>query len=129
MKISNRKGQNMAEYSILIALVIAAAIGMKLYVQRGIQARVHDESDQIGQAVATGSAKDWSTIFSGTMKDPATQLETQYEPDYFSKKATTVTSIDKEDYTLEKAGTTSKTVTKTTKQGDEDYEESGYTKK
>jgi hypothetical protein len=41
----NRKGQNIAEYSILIALVIAAAVAMQVYVRRGIQGRVADAVD------------------------------------------------------------------------------------
>jgi hypothetical protein len=38
----NRKGQNIAEYSILIALVIAAAVAMQVYVKRGIQGKMAD---------------------------------------------------------------------------------------
>ena len=38
----NRKGQNTAEYAILIALVIAAAMAIQTYVKRGLQARVRD---------------------------------------------------------------------------------------
>jgi len=41
----NRKGQNIAEYSILIALVIAAAVAMQVYVRRGVQGRVADAVD------------------------------------------------------------------------------------
>ena len=41
----NRKGQNIAEYSILIALVIAAAVGMQIYVKRGMQGRMADAVD------------------------------------------------------------------------------------
>lgn len=41
----NHKGQNIAEYSILIALVIAAAVAMQVYVKRGLQGRVADAVD------------------------------------------------------------------------------------
>ena len=41
----NRKGQNIAEYSILIALVIAAAVAMQVYVKRGLQGKVADAVD------------------------------------------------------------------------------------
>jgi uncharacterized protein (UPF0333 family) len=34
-----KRGQSTAEYAILIGLVIAAAVGMQLYVKRGLQAR------------------------------------------------------------------------------------------
>ncbi len=34
----NKKGQNTAEYAVLIALVVAAGIAMQTYVKRGMQA-------------------------------------------------------------------------------------------
>jgi len=56
----NRRGQNIAEYSILIALVIAAAVAMQTYVKRGIQGRVADAVDwapavDLGNATAGGA--------------------------------------------------------------------------
>ncbi|MDD4938678.1 MAG: hypothetical protein PHE18_01580 [Candidatus Omnitrophica bacterium] len=105
----------MAEYSILIALVIAAAIGIKVYVQRGIQARIHDESDEMFNAVKDA---DWSQI-----STVAVTANKQFEPSDFSKKTTTQTVQDTEDYTLEKEGTTAQTSTKTTKQAAGDYEQ------
>ncbi len=41
----NRRGQNIAEYSILIALVVAAAVAMNTYVKRGVQGRMKDAVD------------------------------------------------------------------------------------
>lgn len=38
----NKKAQNTAEYAILIALVIAAAMAIQTYVKRGLQAKVRD---------------------------------------------------------------------------------------
>jgi len=35
--LKNNKGQNTAEYAILIALVVGAAIAMQTYVKRGLQ--------------------------------------------------------------------------------------------
>ncbi len=72
----NRKGQNIAEYSILIALVIAAAVAMQVYVKRGVQGRVADAVDHTGGTVGTdvgGSA----LTFSGK----------QFEPDYVDTSA------------------------------------------
>jgi len=37
-----KKGQNTAEYAILISLVVAAVIAMQTYVQRGLQAKMRD---------------------------------------------------------------------------------------
>lgn len=41
----NRKGQNVAEYAILLALVVAAAVTMQTYVKRGLQGRMADATD------------------------------------------------------------------------------------
>jgi uncharacterized protein (UPF0333 family) len=37
MKIWRRKGQNTAEYAILISLIVAVAVTMQTYVKRGLQ--------------------------------------------------------------------------------------------
>ncbi len=43
-KYLNRKGQNTAEYALLISLVVAAIIAMQTYAQRALQARIKDAS-------------------------------------------------------------------------------------
>ncbi len=43
----NRKGQNTAEYALLISLVVAAIIAMQTYAQRAIQARIRDASNYL----------------------------------------------------------------------------------
>ncbi len=43
--LNNRRGQSTAEYAILIAVVIAAVVGMQLYVKRGMQAKFKNMSD------------------------------------------------------------------------------------
>lgn len=47
MNILNRKGQNTAEYAILIALVIAAAVAMQTYVKRSVQGGVKYTVDKL----------------------------------------------------------------------------------
>lgn len=42
--LKKKKGQNTAEYAILISLVIAGIIAMQTYAQRALQARVRDGS-------------------------------------------------------------------------------------
>jgi uncharacterized protein (UPF0333 family) len=74
MKMFNRKGQNIAEYSILIALVIGAAVAMQVYVKRGFQGRVKDAVDHTGAAATVG---DTTLTFSGN----------QYEPGYAESNA------------------------------------------
>lgn len=66
----NRRGQNIAEYSILIALVIAAAVAMQTYVKRGLQGRVKDAVDTKGQAVTLDSDTGTTLTFSGQQYEP-----------------------------------------------------------
>ena len=79
----NRKGQNIAEYSILIALVIAAAVAMQVYVKRGVQGRIADAVDHAPDTgEVAGSAIQFSTK--------------QYEP-YYTQNLGNVNST--RDYT------------------------------
>lgn len=45
IKLNSRRGQNTAEYAILIGVIVAAAIAMQIYIRRGMQARVKDAVD------------------------------------------------------------------------------------
>ena len=86
--LRNKKGQNTAEYALLLGLVVAAAIAMQTYVKRGIQARVHDEV--IDMATKTSSANP-DLIAAGVDGLGTTQ---QYEPDYLASTSTTTTNTD-----------------------------------
>ena len=48
----NKKGQNTAEYALLISLVVAAIIAMQTYAQRSLQARIRDA----GQYLKSGTS-------------------------------------------------------------------------
>lgn len=61
----DRKGQNTAEYAILIALVVGAVIAMQTYVQRAMNGRVLDTTKYMAAATSN-----------------VTGNETQYEPYY-----------------------------------------------
>ena len=65
----NKKGQNVVEYSILIALVVGAAIAMQTYVKRGLQGRVKDVVDYTGN-------------ISASVSETANFTAGQYEPYY-----------------------------------------------
>jgi Flp pilus assembly pilin Flp len=111
----NRKGQNTAEYAILIALIIAAAIGMQTYVKRGLQARLHDESKNFVNKLA--SNPEWANI-----SDVATSAEIQFEPEQLSRQATQDVLEDTAKSTMEKGGVVTREVTKRTKQAAGDYQ-------
>ena len=54
MLFRNRKGQNTAEYAILIGLVVASAVAMQTLVKRSVQGKVKDVVDAT-PAIATAA--------------------------------------------------------------------------
>jgi Flp pilus assembly pilin Flp len=95
--MKKKKAQTIAEYAVLIGLVVTAVIAMRLYVVRALQARIHDASRKF--------ATDTSTLGNTT----------QYEP-YYLESSYDVTSQDKEREVYSVGGQ----VTRTTAQGDEE---------
>ena len=67
----NRRGQSMAEYAIVLTVVIGAIVAMQLYVKRGLQAKVRDVTDDVGGGLTT------------------TKHTSQYEPYYASSAMNT----------------------------------------
>jgi len=65
----NRKGQNTAEYALLISLVVAAIIAMQTYAQRALQARIRDASTYLA---------DQTNLLGDTVQYEPYYLETQY---------------------------------------------------
>ncbi len=53
-KLPRTNGQSTLEYAVLIAVVAAAAIGMQIYVKRGLQGRLRQSADSIGEQYAPG---------------------------------------------------------------------------
>jgi len=104
MRLINKKGQNAAEYAILIALVIAAAIGIQTYVKRGWQGRVKDESDRIVQA-AQGifGTDDNSASWNGTLT--TVNASQQFEPKDFSRSMHSNTLEDSTSFNMAAGGT------------------------
>ena len=75
----NKRGQSVAEYAILIGVVIAAVVGMQLYVKRGLQ----------GKAKAV--VDDFATATRGGIASPQ-----QYEPYYTASGALTTDTNNSE---------------------------------
>lgn len=53
-KCFRKRGQSTLEYAVLIVVIIAALIAMQVYLKRGIQGRVRESSDQIGEQFSPG---------------------------------------------------------------------------
>ncbi len=114
INIFGKKGQNTAEYAIVLALVIAAAIAMQTYVKRGMQGRVHDASDRYINKM-TGTT-DWDAI--GGNKSVTTAFK-QYEPEKLSTQSTQTTLEDTETSTMAQGGTVTRESVQKTKQAGE----------
>jgi hypothetical protein len=78
--LNKKKGQNTAEYAILIGVIVAAAIAMQIYVRRGMQARIKGAVDYTMTADDAGG----TTIFN----------ESQYEPYYMESSMETTSQGD-----------------------------------
>jgi len=55
MFCARTKGQTTLEVVILIGFVVAALIAMGVYMKRGIQGRLRDSTDQVGQQYSAGN--------------------------------------------------------------------------
>jgi len=48
----NKKGQGTLEYAVIIAVIVAALIAMQNYVKRGMQGKLRESTDNIGEQFA-----------------------------------------------------------------------------
>ncbi len=121
--LRNKKGQNTAEYAILIGLIVSAAIAMQVYVKRGVQGRMHDASNKFYADVTANT--NWASITSTA----ATTLGTggQFEPTGLSSKSTQETLAGTEEKsTYATGGTVTRESTRITKQAVDDYQKYDY---
>lgn len=73
-----RKGQSTLEYAILVLIVIVALLAMQTYLKRGVQGRMRESSDSIGEAYSpayttsamtlTSKSTTQSTVLNGVTK-------------------------------------------------------------
>lgn len=89
MRFFNKKGQNTAEYAILIALVVAAAVAMQTYVKRSMQGGIKFAVDKVKKSdTRTG----------------------QYEPYYLESKYDVTQSAYKDTVQTEEGGKVTRTM-------------------
>jgi uncharacterized protein (UPF0333 family) len=59
----NRRGQNTLEYVLLVTAVVGAFLAIQYYLNRGVQGRVRDASDNIGgQFDARATTNTYTTV-------------------------------------------------------------------
>ena len=97
----NQRGQSVAEYGIVLGLVVAAVAGMQVYVNRTFKAKIKDSTDFAVQGIDAVTGRSTS----------------QFEPDYVNTNYN-VTQDQKTDQTVTTKGVTSQLVAdKTTRTG------------
>lgn len=55
--LRHNQGQSTLEYAILIAVVVAALLATQIYIKRGVQGKLRESTDQIGEQFDTGKTK------------------------------------------------------------------------
>ena len=60
--LKNKKGQNILEYTLLIAAIVAALVALQIYVKRAVQGKLKQGSDQIGEQFTTAQTNTIQTI-------------------------------------------------------------------
>ncbi len=65
-----RIGQSTLEYAVLIVIIIAALLGVNIYMKRGLQGKMRATTDEIGSQYAPGNVKaEWHLQTDGAHKE------------------------------------------------------------
>ena len=66
----NKRGQSTVEYAVIVAVAIAALLGMQFYMKRGVQGKLRESTDQIAEQYAPGkTASTFTVTSSGTRNE------------------------------------------------------------
>jgi len=67
----NKKGQGTLEYAVIIAVIVAALIAMQTYMKRGMQGKLRESSDNMGEQFSAQHMT--GTAITDLMSVPQTQ--------------------------------------------------------
>jgi len=59
--VLNRRAQSTLEYAVIIAVVVAGLIAMQAYMKRGLQGKLRQASDEIGEQYSPGKTTGTTT--------------------------------------------------------------------
>lgn len=77
-KFHKSKAQSVLEYVILLAVIVGALVVMQIYIKRGVQGRLREATDDIGEQFDpkhqnyTSTTKSTSTVHEETTKEGVT---------------------------------------------------------
>lgn len=70
----SKKGQSTLEYAIIVVVIVAALIIMQVYIKRGVQGKLRDSSDDIGQQYSPGiTTGSYTTTTGSTQQEVVTR--------------------------------------------------------
>ncbi len=55
-----KKAQSTLEYALIIAVIVAALLAIQIYMKRGVQGKLRESSDQIGEQFDAGKTSVYS---------------------------------------------------------------------
>ena len=85
-KCFSKRGQSTLEYAVLIVVIIGALIAVQVYLKRGIQGRMRESSDQIGEQFSPGyTVSNRTTVTASNSKETSdawgstTEIQNQFQ--------------------------------------------------
>ena len=64
--LNKKKGQSTLEYAILIIIIIGALLSIQVYIKRGVQGRLKQATDDIGDQFSVGNTNVTKTHFTNS---------------------------------------------------------------
>ncbi len=76
--VKKRKGQSTLEYALIIAVVVAAFIVMQYYMRRGVEGKLRESIDDIGQGGQYVAGNTTSTVTTNQLGSFSTTEENNF---------------------------------------------------
>lgn len=68
----NKRAQSTLEYAVVIAIIVGGLLAMQMYIKRGIQGRLKQASDDIGEQYSPGQSESHYTTKVDSSSDEKT---------------------------------------------------------
>jgi uncharacterized protein (UPF0333 family) len=98
-----KKGQSTLEYAIVIAVIVAALVVMQLYIRRGVQGRLRQSADDLGEQFAPSVTFNVNTTFDSNVQETIMgsgadtgKISTNYFKDVQRRKGTESVNMQKD---------------------------------
>ena len=94
MLIKLRKAQSTLEYALVIACIVAALVTMQIYLKRGMQGKMRQSADSIGEQYAPENTTSDMTINFSSNSTTTTNTVEINDPTTNTTTTTTTTVVD-----------------------------------